>query len=84
MMEDVFSPIARDASALFAVQIRLQKSLLALVQQDAHLFGASAITQSRQALARATAQLLPEELERLEVVHDQIAALTGTEVERGI
>lgn len=73
MMDDIFPPIARDGAANFAVQIRVQKSLLALAQIAPAQFAKLAQTHSETALARSTPNLLPHEVARLKAVADQIA-----------
>jgi uncharacterized membrane protein len=77
MLEDAFAPIARDGAGIVAVQLRLQKSLLALVQIDAALFGPAALRQSQQALERSAGALLPFEQDRVRGVAEAIATLTG-------
>lgn len=76
--EDVFPPIARDGAAIFAVQIRLQKSLLALTQIAPAVFGPSAILQSAEAMARCRDQMLPSELDRLQAVVAAISQAADT------
>lgn len=76
MMDDIFPPIARDGAAIFAVQIRLQKALLALTQIDAPLFGRLALTQSTLAMQRCQASLLPHEITAIEGVSAQIGDRT--------
>lgn len=78
MMDDIFPPIARDGAANFAVQIRLQKALLALTQIAPAQFSALAQDHSDMALSRCTAHLLPTELTRLESVAAQITGATKT------
>jgi len=84
MMEDVFPPIARDGAGIFAVQIRLQKALLALCEIDAALFGRAASEQARAALTRAEPQMLPDELARLRDVAGRIGALSDNRRPPGI
>ena len=72
MMEDVFPAIARDGAAIFSVQIRLQKSLLALAQIAPARFGALAQTHSDLALSRCQSRLLPSELDALQTIADKI------------
>lgn len=77
MFEDVFDPIARDGAGIFSVQIRVQKSLLALVQIAPERFGNAALEQSRRALERARAALMPDEQARLLPLAEQIAHLAS-------
>ena len=72
LLDDVFPPIARDGSAIFAVQMRLQKSLLALAQIAPDRFAASARRHSAEAMARCRDQMLPSERERLNAVVEAI------------
>jgi len=74
MMDDIFPPIARDGTAIFSVQIRLQKSLLALAQIAPAQFTALAQDHSEMALSRCQSQLLPPELAALQAITDQIKA----------
>ncbi len=74
MLEDIFPAIARDGAAIFSVQIRLQKSLLALAKIAPHQFGAPALHQSELALARCEAKLLPYENDALRGISAEIAA----------
>ncbi|RDC68006.1 DUF2254 domain-containing protein [Rhodovulum sp. 12E13] len=55
VIEDAFSPIARDGSALSEVQIRLQKALAALCGVAPELFAHACMAMSREAIARAEA-----------------------------
>jgi uncharacterized membrane protein len=75
IMDDLFPPIARDGAGIFAVQIRLQKALLALTQIDPVHFGKSAAAQSRLAQTRSTAALMPHEAEAIADVVAQITQL---------
>ena len=84
MFEDVFAPIARDGAGVFSVQMRLQKSLLALVQIDADRFGRAAQAQSERALTRAEAALLPAEMAALRPVAQAIADAAGARRAPGI
>ncbi|MFN4171541.1 MAG: DUF2254 domain-containing protein [Pseudorhodobacter sp.] len=75
--EDVFSPIARDGAGVFAVQIRLQKSLLVLIRHAPEVFGRAAGLMSEEAMTRCRDLMLPSELDRLEAVASEIAELAG-------
>jgi uncharacterized membrane protein len=76
LLTDAFATIARDGAGLIEVQLRLQKTLLALVQIDAKTFGTAAQAQSERALHLAKAALhLPEDLGHLQALHDQIVRL---------
>lgn len=74
MMEDVFSPIARDGAGHFGLQIRLQKSLLALAQIAPHRFGMLALAQAHLAQTRSTDALMPHEAEQIAAVIARIDA----------
>ncbi len=74
--EDIFPPIARDGAGIFAVQIRLQKSLLALSEICPECFVHPALINSQQAMERCHDKMLPSELRRLETVAKEIAALS--------
>lgn len=54
-LEDAFRPIARDSAGMVEVQIRLQKTFLALVRLAPGPFGTTLAAMSAQALARARA-----------------------------
>jgi len=58
MLDDIFSPIARDGAGLAEIQIRLQKSFLALKATDGALFGADVRRHSASALTRADGALI--------------------------
>lgn len=75
MFDDLFPAIARDGAAIFSVQIRLQKSLMALAQIAPATFAAAAHRQSGEALSRCAARMLPSEYNRLLPVSKAIAAL---------
>ena len=76
---DIFPAIARDGAAIFAVQVRLQKTLLALATLSPGLLAQAAATQSSRAMAEARAKLThPEEADLLQALSDQIAALART------
>ena len=53
LFEDAFMLMARDGAGLIEVQLRIQKSLLALARMGDESFQAAARTQSRMALERA-------------------------------
>ncbi|WP_405401773.1 DUF2254 domain-containing protein [Paracoccus sp. Ld10] len=74
LLDDVFPPIARDGAAIFAVQMRLQKSLLALAQIAPDRFAAAARHQSAEAMARCRDQMLSSERDRLDQIVQAIAA----------
>jgi uncharacterized membrane protein len=74
MMEDIFPPIARDGASIFAVQIRLQKSLLALANIAPPLFSKHAHTHSALAMERCLSKLLPHEIATLSAVATDIAS----------
>jgi uncharacterized membrane protein len=76
MMEDIFPPIARDGAAIYAVQIRLQKALLALTRIDAPLFGKLALTHSTLAQQRCQSALLPHEMTTIDAISHEIASRT--------
>ena len=57
MFDDIYAPIARDGAAIAEVQVRLQKSLLALAQIGNAEAAAAALRHSRNALERAEAGL---------------------------
>lgn len=78
MMEDIFPPIARDGASLYAVQIRLQKSLRALAQIAPGRFGKLALTHSEYALTRCRPSQLAHEFAALETVSNQIAEIAQT------
>lgn len=77
MMEDIFPAIARDGAAVFSVQIRLQKSLLALAQISPDLFGKAAAEQSQRALDTCLQKLSAVEMLRLKEVAQEIAVISG-------
>lgn len=60
LFDDVFMPVARDGAALLEVQLRLQKALLTLKQNNRYLFAGEAVRCSQQALHFAEAKLLLE------------------------
>jgi uncharacterized membrane protein len=72
MMDDIFAPIARDGAAIFAVQMRLQKALLALAQIAPAQFSKPALTQAQLAHERSTPHLMPHERAAVEAVLAQI------------
>ncbi len=57
MFSDLYASIARDGAAMFEVQIRLQKALLALAQLGDETYKASALRVSKIALERAEAAI---------------------------
>ncbi len=78
LLEDVFPAIARDGAAIFSVQIRLQKSLLALAELAPPTFAAAAAHQSAGALGEAQGRLTHEaDFARLQAVADEIERLGG-------
>jgi uncharacterized membrane protein len=84
MMDDIFPAIARDGAAVFSVQMRLQKSLLALAQISPALFAAQAMRQSEQALARSAPHMLPHEAESLHKVSQEIGTLPANPLRKPI
>lgn len=67
LFDDVFLPIARDGAGLIEIQLRLQKSLLALQQICADCFAEQVQRHSAQALQRAQQSLsLDADKQRLE------------------
>ncbi|QCO56334.1 DUF2254 domain-containing protein [Pseudorhodobacter turbinis] len=78
MMEDIFPPIARDGAAIFAVQMRLQKALLALAQIAPARFGKTALVQAERAQSRSHDKMMPHEQTALEAVVARIAKLAPT------
>ena len=58
MLDDIFSPVARDGAGLAEIQLRLQKAFLALKATDGALFGAEARRHSASALIRAEGALI--------------------------
>lgn len=72
---DAFGPIARDGAAIIEVQLRLQKTLLALAQIDRDRFGAAVQAESARALLLAEAAVVvPADLDRLRALHAEIVA----------
>lgn len=61
MLDDVFTPIARDGSGKLEIQLWLQKAFMALLHADREVFGDAARRQSGIALKRAEAELKLEE-----------------------
>lgn len=75
-MHDLFAPIARDGAANPAVQVRLQKSLLALVEMSPDRFAHSAVYQSQRALCEARGKLtFAEDIENIERIAESVAAI---------
>lgn len=84
LFEDVFPTLARDGAGDFAVQMRLQKALLALAEMAPASFAAVAADQSQRALTglRLTHD---DEVARLQSVSDAIGALNaGTDRRRRV
>lgn len=76
LFDDIFPAIARDGAGVFSVQLRLQKSLLALARLSPADFGPGALHQSERALhAAGQASLPPEETAQLEAVANDIRSL---------
>lgn len=76
LFDDFFPAIARDGAGVLSVQLRLQKTLLALARLSPADFGATALHQSERALAGARAALNhAEDGVRLEEVADAIRSL---------
>jgi uncharacterized membrane protein len=72
LFDDFYTPIARDGAAMLEVQIRLQKSLLALSGQHSE-FRPHALRQSAAALARAEhAMAYSEDIKTLKALHQQL------------
>lgn len=61
LFDDIFTPIARDGAALIEVQMRLQKSLIALKLMSPENFSSPAETHAWQALKRARQSMLLDE-----------------------
>jgi uncharacterized membrane protein len=80
MMDDIFPPISRDGAKNFAVQIRLQKALLALTQIAPARFGVLATYHSEIALERCRGSMMPHEVKVLEEASAEIA--TTAKVQR--
>lgn len=79
LFDDIFPAIAHDGAAKFSVQLRLQKSLLALAQLSPADFGPEALGQSARALRVARQADLPsEDIDRLEAVSREITRTVGT------
>lgn len=73
LFDDIYSPIARDGAGIVEVQLRLQKSLLALVQNDANVFHHAAVRHSELAMIYAQKYLLlPQDIERLTIISEAI------------
>lgn len=73
LFEDAFATVARDGAGLIEVQLRIQKSLLALARLGDTAFQAAALQQSQLALSRAEkALVLPADVERLrDLIHEE-------------
>lgn len=75
LFDDVFPPIAREGAGVLAVQLRLQKTLLALARLDPAAFGAAAAEHATRALAEATPALFhPADRDRLAAAAAEVAA----------
>lgn len=73
LFDDVFLPIARDGAALIEIQLRLQKSLLALKQLCPQCFAEQVERHSEMAFERARHALtLEADQQRLRRIVDQI------------
>jgi uncharacterized membrane protein len=73
LMGDAFGPIARDGAGIVEVQIRLQKTLLALVAIDSVMFAHAAKVQSQRALLLAQKALtLSEDIAKVQDLHQEI------------
>lgn len=74
MFEDAFVPMARDGAGLIEVQLRIQKSLLALSRRGNDGYRTAALRQASQARQRADAALtLEADRIRLHAVFDDAA-----------
>jgi uncharacterized membrane protein len=72
LFDDFFMPIARDGAALLEIQIRLQKSFIALAQLNGD-FHSHAMRHSEAALARARhAMVYDKDIARIEQLHQQL------------
>jgi uncharacterized membrane protein len=79
MFNDLYASIARDGAAMFEVQIRLLKALLALAHLGDGTYKSSAARVSKIALERAEAAILvSEEITPLREVARQIAETIAT------
>lgn len=73
VVADAFGPIARDGAGVIEVQLRLQKTLLALAQIDRAKFGAAVVAESARAMLLAEAAILvPRDLALLRDLHADI------------
>ena len=76
LMMDAFASSARDGAALVEVQIRLQKTLLALALSEPTHFAKAATHQAQRAICLAEQHLtLPQDLEALRGLVQQIEAI---------
>ena len=76
MLRDAFAALSRDGAALYEVQVCVQRSLLALVRLNPHIFAEGAVVQSRRAMEFARdAMLIGDDVDRLQALADQIAAV---------
>ena len=72
LFDDFFTPIARDGAGIVEIQVRLQKSLLALAQRQGE-FRQLALQHSAAALARAEqAMTYSEDVKRLNALHQRM------------
>jgi uncharacterized membrane protein len=80
MVDDVFSPIARDGAGILEVQLRLQKALLSLAVADEAVFAAAARRHSTIALRRSEAAFaLEDEQQAVAAVAAGIRAAVRTD-----
>ena len=74
MLRDAFAALSRDGAAIYEVQICVQRSLLALVQLNPHIFAKGAVVQSRRAMEFARdAMLIDADVAHLQGIADRIA-----------
>lgn len=74
LLHDAFAPIARDGASIIEVQVRVQKSLQAVIAGDPQVFGDAVREQSARALDFAKAALvLSQDRERVAALAEQIA-----------
>lgn len=78
MLDDLFSPISRDGAKIFEVQIRLMKSLQALVEMGDAPARAAALRAAQRALERSEASMeLTFEKESIRSLVDEIRKLAS-------
>ena len=78
MLRDAFAALARDGAALYEVQVCVQRSLLALVQLNPHIFAKGALVQSDRAIRYARdAMLVDADVVRLQDISDAIHAMAA-------